>query len=67
MVGSRSGVAYRLGDAVRARLVEAAPFAGALRFEIVRDEADEGSRRRGSRRLRTDPRERTPGRKAARR
>ena len=35
LVGARTGEAFRLGDAVRARLVEAAPFAGALRFEIV--------------------------------
>ncbi|HXZ17087.1 MAG TPA: ribonuclease R, partial [Roseiarcus sp.] len=34
MVGSRTRLTYRLGDPVRARLVEAAPFAGALRFEI---------------------------------
>src|SRR5262249_20358443 len=35
MVGSRSGETYRLGDSVRAKLVEAAPVAGALRFEIL--------------------------------
>ena len=35
MVGSRSGETYRLGDAVRVKLVEAAPVAGALRFEIL--------------------------------
>ena len=37
LVGARTGEAFRLGDSVRARLVEAAPFAGALRFEIVPD------------------------------
>ena len=35
MVGSRSGETYRLGDSVRVKLVEAAPVAGALRFEIL--------------------------------
>ena len=32
---SRSGVSYRLADIVDVRLIEAAPVAGALRFEIV--------------------------------
>ncbi|MCW6508059.1 ribonuclease R [Lichenifustis flavocetrariae] len=35
MVGTRSGKAYRLGDIVEAKLLEAAPFAGALRFGLV--------------------------------
>jgi len=35
MVGTRTGTTYRLGDIVEVRLVEAAPVAGALRFEIV--------------------------------
>jgi len=35
MVGSRSGETYRLGDPVTVKLVEAAPVAGALRFELV--------------------------------
>ena len=35
LVGDRSGVTYRLGDEVSVRLVEAAPIAGALRFELV--------------------------------
>lgn len=35
LVGSRSGEAYRLGDDVRVRLVEAIPTAGALRFEML--------------------------------
>ncbi len=59
LVGTRSGVIYRLGDPVRVRLVEAAPFAGALRFEIVADDADGAPLRRGVRRARTDWRERT--------
>jgi ribonuclease R len=35
MVGSRSGETYRLGDSVTVKLVEAAPVAGALRFELL--------------------------------
>jgi ribonuclease R len=35
MVGGRSGETYRLGDRVTVRLVEAAPVAGALRFELL--------------------------------
>ena len=35
MVGRRSGETYRLGDPVTVKLVEAAPVAGALRFELL--------------------------------
>jgi ribonuclease R len=35
MVGKHSGETYRLGDNVTVKLVEAAPVAGALRFELV--------------------------------
>jgi len=35
LVGSRSGAMHRLGDIVDVRLVEAAPIAGALRFELL--------------------------------
>jgi ribonuclease R len=35
MVGNRSGETYRLGDTVTVKLVEAAPIAGALRFELL--------------------------------
>ncbi|MFT5510148.1 MAG: ribonuclease R, partial [Hyphomicrobiaceae bacterium] len=35
MVGDRHGRAYRLGDIVDVRLVEAIPMAGALRFEML--------------------------------
>ncbi len=35
MVGTRTGTTYRLGDIVEVRLMEAAPVAGALRFEIM--------------------------------
>ncbi|RBP13773.1 ribonuclease R [Roseiarcus fermentans] len=65
LVGTRSGVTYRLGDTVRARLVEAAPFAGALRFEIVAAGGEEAPRR--LRRARSEPSERKPVRRGARR
>ena len=35
MIAGRSGESFRLGDIVEVRLVEAAPFAGALRFEML--------------------------------
>ena len=35
LVGDRSGEAYRLGDIVEVKLVEAVPVAGALRFEML--------------------------------
>ncbi|MGN6487151.1 MAG: ribonuclease R [Devosia sp.] len=40
MVGDHTGETFRIGDDVRVRLVEAAPIAGALRFELL----SEGSR-----------------------
>ncbi len=47
LVGSRSGAMHRLGDVVDVRLVEAAPIAGALRFELL-SEGQTGQRDRGS-------------------
>jgi ribonuclease R len=38
LIGQRSGMAYRLGDAVRVKLVEAAPLTGGLRFDLAREE-----------------------------
>jgi ribonuclease R len=35
MIGRRSGETYRLGDNVTVKLIEAAPVAGALRFELL--------------------------------
>ena len=35
VIGSRTGEMHRLGDKVEVRLVEAAPLAGALRFELL--------------------------------
>jgi ribonuclease R len=45
LVGSVSGETYRLGDAVTVRLVEAAPVAGALRFELLSAGRYEAGRR----------------------
>jgi ribonuclease R len=39
MIGTRSGAMHRLGDVVEVRLIEAAPVAGALRFEILSNES----------------------------
>jgi Exoribonuclease R len=41
LVGSRTGVTYRLGDQVTVRLVEAIPTAGALRFEMLSEATHE--------------------------
>jgi ribonuclease R len=50
LIGDRSGEAHRLGDRVTVRLVEAAPVAGALRFELLsQGRPDGGGRRRMSR------------------
>jgi ribonuclease R len=51
LVGSRSGAMHRLGDVVDVRLVEAAPVAGALRFELLSEGrvVARGKRREGAR------------------
>jgi ribonuclease R len=51
LVGTRSGAMHRLGDVVDVRLVEAAPVAGALRFELLSEGtvAPRGRRRDGPR------------------
>jgi ribonuclease R len=67
LVGSRSGLAYRLGDTVQARLVEAAPFAGALRFEIISQERTASGRAKRARAAQIDPRARKQSRKGGRR
>jgi ribonuclease R len=56
LIGDRTGEAYRLGDEVRVRLVEAIPMAGALRFEMLsegtRIDTSRGRQRWGGKRLR---------------
>jgi ribonuclease R len=62
LVGERSGASFRLGDLVSVRLVEAAPVAGALRFEMLSDGTPTRHRRHAP------PTEgRRPGRAAQRR
>ncbi|HEY7662808.1 MAG TPA: ribonuclease R [Xanthobacteraceae bacterium] len=46
LVGDRSGLTHRLGDRVVVRLVEAAPLAGALRFELLSEARRTGSKPR---------------------
>jgi ribonuclease R len=48
LVGSRSGAMRRLGDVVDVRLVEAAPVAGALRFELLSEAGTTPRERRRS-------------------
>jgi ribonuclease R len=45
MIGNRSGETYRLGDPVTVKLVEAAPVAGALRFELLSEGRIDAKRR----------------------
>lgn len=47
LIGDMSGETHRLGDAVTVRLVEAAPVAGALRFELLSEGRITAARRRG--------------------
>jgi len=49
LVGEDTGVAYRLGDPVEVRLVEAIPTAGALRFEMLSEGRSIGPRPKGAR------------------
>ncbi|MBN8966730.1 MAG: hypothetical protein J0H89_15480, partial [Rhizobiales bacterium] len=62
MVGSHSGETYRLGDRVTVSLVEVAPVAGALRFELLSEgRITTGAQRRTTVRPRDDAkRERRP-------
>jgi ribonuclease R len=48
MVGRHSGETYRLGDMVKVKLVEAAPVAGALRFEMLSEGRQGRPARHGS-------------------
>ena len=48
LIGDHSGETYRLGDRVSARLVEAAPVAGALRFELLSEGRQSAVRTRRS-------------------
>jgi len=49
LVGRTTGETFRLGDAVEVRLVEALPYAGNLRFELIREAPSAGrGRKRGT-------------------
>jgi ribonuclease R len=65
LVGDDDGETYQLGDKVTVRLVEAAPVAGALRFEMLSDGRHEGAAGRtvAKRRRKTDRRASTAGRR----
>ncbi len=60
LIGDATGESFRLGDAVTVRLVEAAPVAGALRFEMLGDRSD--ARRDSSERSSAPGRGRNSGR-----
>jgi ribonuclease R len=53
LIGDRSGETHRLGDRVTVRLVEAAPVAGALRFELLSEGRHAAAGRSRTRRERT--------------
>ncbi|MET0670165.1 MAG: ribonuclease R [Xanthobacteraceae bacterium] len=59
MVGSRSGESYRLGNRVTVKLVEAAPVAGALRFELLSEGRRSGDTPHRDARLRSDRQQRS--------
>lgn len=63
MIGERTGERFRIGDRVDVRLLEAAPMAGALRFEIL----SEGERVRPPGPVRGRPRNRKPPARGKRR
>ena len=46
LIGTRSGTMYQLGDVVDIRLIEAAPVAGALRFELLSSSSETSPRER---------------------
>jgi ribonuclease R len=48
LVGEDTGLAYRLGDPVEVRLLEAIPTAGALRFEMLSEGRSVGTRPKGA-------------------
>ncbi|HYW60688.1 MAG TPA: ribonuclease R [Xanthobacteraceae bacterium] len=50
LIGDATGETHRLGDRVRVRLAEAAPVAGALRFELLSEGRIDGGARRARRR-----------------
>ncbi|HEY9011502.1 MAG TPA: ribonuclease R [Devosia sp.] len=68
MIGDRTGEMFRLGDTVQVRLLEAAPVAGALRFELLSEgtRVNPSSVKRGAKRPSRSygPRGRSSGKRA---
>ncbi|MBL8587312.1 MAG: ribonuclease R [Methylobacteriaceae bacterium] len=62
LIGSATGETFRLGDEVEVKLVEAAPVAGALRFEMV-SEGRAGPSRAARMRRKQKP-DKSPGKRA---
>jgi ribonuclease R len=63
LIGTRSGAMHRLGDVVDVRLVEAAPVAGALRFELLSEgQVIPRGRKRDGSRASAKPSKARPGR-----
>ena len=65
LIGDRTGKAFRLGDAVEVRLIEAVPSAGALRFEMLSAGADSHAPKKAFKK--SAPRKRKGRSRAARR
>jgi ribonuclease R len=64
LTGDHTGESYRLGDNVTVKLVEAAPVAGALRFEILSEGRYETGAKRQHRRTRFErPKSKRAGRR----
>jgi ribonuclease R len=59
LVGRTTGETFRLGDAVAVRLIEALPYAGSLRLELLRDFSEGGGH--GGRREKDGRGKRRPG------
>ncbi|MEM0909032.1 MAG: ribonuclease R [Pseudomonadota bacterium] len=66
LIGADTGHAYRLGDPVAVRLLEAAPLSGGLRFEIVDHEAGPRIKLPPRSRRSPSPRRRPPPRRGRR-
>ncbi len=66
MRGERTGETYRLGDRVQVKLVEAAPVAGALRFELLSEGRFSRRTAARQRRPRSENREAEPTHDASR-
>ncbi len=68
LTGDHTGETYRLGDTVSVKLVEAAPVAGALRFELLSEgRYDTGQKRHAGRKRFERPKSRPPKRAGRRR